>query len=180
MTDTIEADDGWSLRYAGSAFRSGPVKYGAKVVTSNDDEYTVLTGRPPENGDQGRVYALEAGFFSDLEPSVVDLEWVRIVPGTGPVRPDAVAKDNCAGFHNIKREDLPRGVSIEVWWATPDEWEGGVDLGWYWWARLPGCEPDGFIRGPFHSSDLALIDAGTRHPDPRNPVSEAGMRFPSF
>lgn len=31
--------------------------------------------------------------------------------------------------------------------------------GWYWWACLPGCLPDGEPSGPFDTEEEALDDA---------------------
>ncbi len=31
--------------------------------------------------------------------------------------------------------------------------------GWYWWACLPGCMPDGDPNGPFETEEAAIADA---------------------
>ena len=40
-----------------------------------------------------------------------------------------------------------------------DECCGGWPEGWYWWARFPGCLPDGGALGPFDTEGEAENDA---------------------
>lgn len=37
--------------------------------------------------------------------------------------------------------------------------EEGIRGGWFWWACVPGCLPDGPPIGPFDSYEEALADA---------------------
>jgi hypothetical protein len=66
--------------------------------------------------------------------------------------------DSEAGYHRFKADDGSDYGSFEVFW-----FDGGGDQdlspGWYWWACLPGCMPDGEPSGPFASSMLAKSDA---------------------
>lgn len=36
--------------------------------------------------------------------------------------------------------------------------DGTDQIGWYWWACLPGCLPDGDPTGPFDTEELAIAD----------------------
>lgn len=91
----------------------------------------------------------------------------------GTVRPEeAKALSGSAGYHRLTNADGEYlGVTVEVFWDDADEpkWGGEprnydgegqpVKPGWYWWACLPGCLPDGEPSGPFSSSHRALADA---------------------
>lgn len=90
----------------------------------------------------------------------------------GTVRPEeAKVFDGSAGFHRLHNEDGHYlGVTVEVFWDDEDRMHGSeprnydgdgnpVAPGWYWWACLPGCLPDGEAMGPFASSHQALADA---------------------
>jgi len=85
----------------------------------------------------------------------------------GTVRPEeAKVFDSMSGYH-----PFPTGGGFEVFWDDADTgpWsddprnfdaEGNpVAPGWYWWACLPGCLPDGEAHGPFASSIRAHADA---------------------
>lgn len=65
--------------------------------------------------------------------------------------------DSESGFHRFLDEDTGEGHgSFEVFWEEGREEMAG---GWYWWACLPGCLPDGEPAGPFASSIRAYFDA---------------------
>lgn len=36
---------------------------------------------------------------------------------------------------------------------------GTEQIGWYWWACMPGCSPDGDPNGPFKTEAEAIKDA---------------------
>lgn len=65
-------------------------------------------------------------------------------------------------YHKFKDEDGNEYGSFEVFEVTDIEvnpHEGLDEPGWYWWARFPGCLPDGDPSGPFDSEEEALNDA---------------------
>jgi hypothetical protein len=56
--------------------------------------------------------------------------------------------------------DWIAGRSIEVFHADEELARAiGGSVGWYWWARYPGCLPDGDAFGPFPTSYRAYRDA---------------------
>jgi hypothetical protein len=70
---------------------------------------------------------------------------------------------NAAPKDPLHDVDWINGRAIEVFYAD----EGlacafGAPAGWYWWARYPGCLPEGDAFGPFPSSYRALKDATQR------------------
>ncbi len=92
----------------------------------------------------------------------------------GTVRPEeAQAYDSHAGYHSFHMDETqePHG-SFEVFYM--DRWPDGGNReetwpalmpGWYWWACLPGCLPDGDPAGPFAYSQQAHQDADGWSPD---------------
>ena len=75
------------------------------------------------------------------------------------------------GYHRFVDEAGEEYGSFEVFWDDSDiPVHGGsprnydadgnpVEPGWYWWACMPGCLPDGEATGPFETSALAYHDA---------------------
>jgi len=66
---------------------------------------------------------------------------------------EARALAGSEGYHR-----LTNGGTVEVFWNDGESYTFQFP-GWYWWASLPGCLPDGEPMGPFASSHLALADA---------------------
>jgi hypothetical protein len=72
-------------------------------------------------------------------------------------------------YSNPKREDDAHALpDVEVFYhkhgvgdgeLLMDEDGNDIETGWYWWACLPGCLPDGEPNGPFASCSEALEDA---------------------
>ena len=64
---------------------------------------------------------------------------------------------------------LPDGETFHrssIWSETAwdvDDWRDDagdlLEAGWYWWACLPGCLPDGDPTGPFGTERAAREDA---------------------
>ena len=89
----------------------------------------------------------------------------------GTVRPEeARVFDSQAGFHPYINERGEEYGGFEVFWDDEDRMhdsgprnfdEDGepVQPGWYWWACMPGCLPDGEAHGPFSTSSRAYNDA---------------------
>jgi len=86
--------------------------------------------------------------------------------------------DSMAGYHKFHAEETQEAYgSFEVFWDDSDvsKWGGEarnydadgepVKAGWYWWACLPGCMPDGEAKGPFASSRQAHQDADGWSPE---------------
>lgn len=71
----------------------------------------------------------------------------------GTVRPEeARVFDDKAGHHPFINERGEEYGGFEVFWNDDD-------AGWYWWACMPGCLPDGEAHGPFSTSTRAYNDA---------------------
>lgn len=63
-------------------------------------------------------------------------------------------------YHQFETDDGPYG-SFEVFYSEGETLDDGEELGagWYWWACLPGCLPDGEPCGPFKTAAEAIADA---------------------
>ena len=92
---------------------------------------------------------------------------------TGTMRPEeSVVFDSHKGYHRFHSEETqePYGF-FEVFWndGTNEEFvdnEGDKhEPGWYWWACVPGCLPDGEPTGPFGTSMQAHYDADPWSPE---------------
>jgi hypothetical protein len=88
----------------------------------------------------------------------------------GTVRPEeAITYNSHEGFHSFHIDETQETYgSFEIWWHDDGVfWSEGDQLatGWYWWARLPGCLPDGDLTGPFAYSQQAHQDADGWSPD---------------
>jgi hypothetical protein len=82
--------------------------------------------------------------------------------------------DSHAGCHRFHQEETQEEYgSFEIFWhngkqdCRDEDSDGSEPLapGWYWWARFPGCMPDGEANGPFADSRQALQDADEWSPE---------------
>ena len=65
-------------------------------------------------------------------------------------------------YHAFKDEDGSESGSFETFYQDSKAepcLETSSGPGWYWWACLPGCLPDGEPSGPFESEEEAIKDA---------------------
>lgn len=64
--------------------------------------------------------------------------------------------NNKIGYHAFMTEDGERYGSFEVFQSDATSELGA---GFFWWACMPGCLPDGDASGPFDTSLAAYADA---------------------